>query len=82
MSKKILITGCAGFIGSNLVDFFLSKKYSIIGIDNLSTGKIKFLNDALKSRKFIFKNEDLLKYSRIKKFFSKYIAKFYTLFLI
>lgn len=71
MSKKILITGCAGFIGSNLVDFFLSKKYSIIGIDNLSTGKIKFLNDALKSRKFIFKNEDLLKYSRIKKFFSK-----------
>jgi UDP-glucose 4-epimerase len=70
MSKKILITGCAGFIGSNLVDFFLSKKYSIIGIDNLSTGKIKFLNDAFKNSKFIFENEDLLKYSRIKKFFS------------
>ena len=40
MSKKILVTGCAGFIGSNLVDFFLKKNYSIIGIDNLSTGKI------------------------------------------
>jgi UDP-glucose 4-epimerase len=69
MSKKILITGCAGFIGSNLVDFFLRKKYSIIGIDNLSTGKIKFLNNALKSKKFEFVKKDLLKYSKIKKFF-------------
>lgn len=70
MTKKILVTGCAGFIGSNLVDFFLKKNYSIIGIDNLSTGKIKFLDKALKNKRFIFVKEDLLKYSKIKKFFS------------
>ena len=33
--KKILITGCAGFIGYNLTKFLISKNYFIIGIDNL-----------------------------------------------
>ena len=37
--KIVLITGCAGFIGSNLVSTLLKKKFKIIGIDNLSTGK-------------------------------------------
>jgi len=35
---KILVTGCAGFIGSNLTEFFLRKGARIIGLDNLSTG--------------------------------------------
>ncbi len=30
---KIIITGCAGFIGSHLTEFLLSKNYDIIGID-------------------------------------------------
>ena len=39
--KKILITGVAGFIGSNLANFLLKfKKYHIIGLDNLSYGKL------------------------------------------
>lgn len=37
-NKKILITGIAGMIGSVLSKYFLSKNYSIIGIDNLSGG--------------------------------------------
>tara|TARA_B100001123_G_C15250279_1_gene1002516 strand:+ start:289 stop:1251 length:963 start_codon:yes stop_codon:yes gene_type:complete len=36
-NKKILITGGAGYIGQNLVSFFLKKKYEIYVIDNLST---------------------------------------------
>ena len=40
--KKILVTGCAGFVGSNLVDFFLKKKKFILGIDNFSTGKSQY----------------------------------------
>ena len=35
---KIFITGAAGFIGANLVEFFLAKEYTIIGIDNFATG--------------------------------------------
>ena len=47
MKKNILITGCAGFIGSHIVDFYLKKNYKILGLDNLSTGKKFFLKKAL-----------------------------------
>lgn len=35
---RILITGCAGFIGSNAIEYFLRQGHDIIGIDALSTG--------------------------------------------
>lgn len=35
---KILITGGAGFIGSNLTDYFLNKGYQVVCLDNFSTG--------------------------------------------
>jgi len=45
---KILITGAAGFIGSNLSEYFLNKEYSVVGLDNFTTGfkdnVISFLN--------------------------------------
>ena len=44
---KILITGCAGFIGSNLTEFFLKKGASVRGLDNLSSGFKKNIDDAL-----------------------------------
>jgi len=36
---KLLITGGAGFIGSNLCDYFIEKGYEVICLDNFSTGK-------------------------------------------
>ena len=44
MKKTVLITGAAGFLGSHLCDFFISKNYTVIGIDNLITGNIKNLS--------------------------------------
>ena len=38
---KILVTGVAGFIGSKVCEELQRKKYSIIGVDNLSSGKKK-----------------------------------------
>lgn len=36
--KRILITGGAGFIGSNLTEYFLAKGYHVIVLDNFATG--------------------------------------------
>lgn len=35
---KILITGAAGFIGSNLTEYMLDKGYTVVGLDNYATG--------------------------------------------
>lgn len=40
---KILVTGGAGFIGSNLCEYLLSHKYDVVCLDNFSTGKIENL---------------------------------------
>jgi UDP-glucose 4-epimerase len=55
-----LVTGCAGFIGSSLVDRLLSAGEKVVGIDNLSSGQIRFLDDALKNPAFRFVEADLL----------------------
>ena len=56
---NILITGGAGFIGSHLIDRFISKKYNIIVIDNLLTGTKKNLDPFLKNKNFTFLNLDV-----------------------
>ena len=47
--KTWLVTGNAGFIGSNLVEFLLSQKQNVIGLDNLSTGHQYNIDDVLNS---------------------------------
>ena len=41
--EKVVVTGAAGFIGSNLTDYLLSSGYQVLGLDNFSTGKSEFL---------------------------------------
>jgi len=41
LPETILITGVAGFIGSNIAKKFLNENYNVIGIDDLSTGNLK-----------------------------------------
>lgn len=59
---KILVTGGAGFIGSHLTEF-LSKKYSVIVIDNLSHGnKIENKNKKIKIIKGDVRDKELINY--------------------
>lgn len=57
--KKILITGVAGFIGSNLLERFISQGNTIIGLDNFSTGKLENIEPFLKSENFTFIEGDI-----------------------
>jgi UDP-glucose 4-epimerase len=54
------ITGCAGFIGSNLTDRLLQEGHTVIGFDNFSTGLPQFLDEAKKSPRFTLIEDDLL----------------------
>ena len=49
---KILITGGAGFIGSNLCEFFLAKEHEVICLDNFSTGHRHNISSLFENEKF------------------------------
>jgi len=57
---KIIVTGCAGFVGSSLVDRLLHVGHQVIGIDNFSTGNRHFLTDANENNNFTLVEGDLL----------------------
>jgi UDP-glucose 4-epimerase len=57
---KHLVTGCAGFVGSTIVDRLLRDGHDVVGIDNFSTGKEEFLRDAERSGAFALIRDDLL----------------------
>jgi UDP-glucose 4-epimerase len=57
---RIFVTGAAGFIGSNLVDRLLQAGHSVVGFDDLSTGRREFLAAADRNANFRFERGDLL----------------------
>ncbi len=58
--QKAFVTGCAGFIGSNLIDRILADGVPIVGWDNMSTGQERFLENAGKAKGFTFVRGDNL----------------------
>ena len=64
MCRKILITGAAGFIGSNLADELLKHDFNVMGLDNFDPFyrreiKESNISDALRNSAFIFKEGDI-----------------------
>jgi UDP-glucose 4-epimerase len=67
MTKNILITGGAGYIGSHISEILIKKKKKIFLIDNLSTGHRKLIHKKAK-----FFNLDISEQNKINKIINKY----------
>ena len=57
--QTILITGGAGFIGSNLCDYFLSKGYKVVCLDNFATGHLHNLAEVINDPNFTLIEGDI-----------------------
>jgi dTDP-glucose 4,6-dehydratase len=61
MSRNILVTGAAGFLGSHLCDALLAAGNSVIGVDNLTTGRLANLSHLEREDRFSFLEQDITK---------------------
>ena len=58
-TQKILVTGVAGFLGSHLLDRFLAAGHTVVGIDNLSMGRLSNIEHHLSDDRFLFLQRDV-----------------------
>ena len=61
ISRNILVTGAAGFLGSHLCDSLLAAGNSVIGVDNLSTGNADNLSHLAREDRFSLLERDITK---------------------
>ena len=61
MTKRILVTGAAGFLGSHLTDRLLGDGHSVVGVDNFSTGASENLAHLAHEPRFDFVEWDICK---------------------
>ena len=58
---RALVTGAAGFLGSHMVDALLAEGYSVLGVDNLLTGRIANIQHLGTDPHFQFLSNDITK---------------------
>ena len=64
--KRVLVTGGAGFIGSNLIESFLKLGNYVVCLDNLSTGRKENISEFLNDPDFRFIEGDIRNYDDCK----------------
>ncbi|HUW42613.1 MAG TPA: NAD-dependent epimerase/dehydratase family protein, partial [Thermoplasmata archaeon] len=60
MELRVAVTGCAGFIGSHLVDELLRRGTEVVGLDNLSSGSMSNLAKAKEDEDFTLIEGDVM----------------------
>ncbi len=78
MSRSILVTGGAGFIGSHVVRLFVTKypQYKIINLDALTyAGNLENLRDIEHAPNYFFEKVNILDADALKTVFAKYTRK-------
>ena len=77
MKKYIIVTGGAGFVGSNLIEYLLKKtKYKIISLDNYSSGSKK---NHIKNKRIKYLNHDTSEINRVLYNYKKKFTHFFIL---
>ncbi|MFZ6013258.1 MAG: GDP-mannose 4,6-dehydratase [Bacteroidota bacterium] len=66
MKKNILVTGVAGMIGSHLAEELLSRGYNVIGIDDLTYGRLENIKDSLGHERFRFYKVSIMDFDTLK----------------
>ena len=65
MTRRAVVTGGAGFIGSHLCRQLLSRGWSVVAIDNLITGRLSNIEDLFGERGFSFQHHDVSRYVHV-----------------
>lgn len=65
MTKRVLITGAAGFLGSHLCDRFMAEGYKVLAMDNLITGDLKNIEHLFSEENFEFYHHDVTKFVHV-----------------
>lgn len=58
-NSRVLVTGAAGFLGSHLCDALLGEGHTVVGVDNLSTGRLTNLDHLRGESRFSFLEQDI-----------------------
>jgi dTDP-glucose 4,6-dehydratase len=59
LTRRVLVTGAAGFLGSHLTDALLAEGNTVIGVDNLCTGSLDNLSHLRSEPRFEFQEYDI-----------------------
>lgn len=64
MTKRVMVTGVAGFVGSNLGKHLLDRGYSVVGIDDLSAGTLENVDERIEFHKMDIRDGEVFKLAK------------------